>query len=273
MATPGGPRPGGFPPNYNPDSLASNIQNLNINQPNQQQWSNAGGSSAPRTPNASPFGQPPPPFAAGQSRPPPPGVFPRGWAPNMDPGRSTSSLPDVMSARPTGPTPVSQPRPTGPMPVSQPPPFASRPPPPGVLPSSMGRPSAPPNAGAGFRPQMKANGNGPPSYIPGGVVAPPPMGGGPRPSVGLAQPPTMMPSSQPLQTRPEFGSPHAAASSSAGPPFSAHPQGPQFSGPPQSMPPPPGSLPFPPPPQGAVPSSGNLYGTQTWLQNPPQVTF
>ncbi|KAL8042687.1 hypothetical protein ABFX02_09G069500 [Erythranthe guttata] len=244
MATPGGPRPGNFPPNYNPNSLANNMQNLQINQPNQQQQPSnvVGGSSAPR-PNTSPFGQQAPPFMGGQSRPPPPGVFLRGPTPTNAPPTQTTLPPNM---------------------VSQPPPFASRPPPQGALPSSIGGPGAPPHPGTGPRPPpMGSYGpvvNGPPAFAPGmmtpsGPRFPPAMGGMPRPSVGPPQSPTMSSSgasSQPLQMRPSFGSPPAGAPPPSmgqpGPPF----QAPQFSGPLQNGPPPP-------------------YGMQTWSSQPQQV--
>lgn len=283
MATPRGPRPGDFPPNFSPDTLSSSLQNLQINQSNRQQLSNASGGGAPWTSNALPFGQQPPSFAAGQSRPPPPGVFQRGPAPPVAPGQGTLHQ-DVMPARPPGPTPASQP-----------PPFASRrPPPPGVLPSSFGGPVSPPYSGAAPRPgpsgpptppQMSSNGpagNGPPAFAPGMMQSgslTPPMGNVPSPSFGPAQPPTMMSSqspSQPLQTPPRFGSPPAAVPSSVGqpgPPFSTFPQGPMFSGSSQNMAPPPGSLAFPPPLRGTVQSSDHLYGMESWPQQPPQVTF
>lgn len=291
MATPGGPRPGKFPPNYNPDTLANNMQNVRINQPNQQQLSDVGG-IAPMPSNPLPFGQQPPPFAAGQSRPPPPGVFQRGPTPPVAPGHSTLP-PNVVPARPTGPTPVSQP-----------PSFASRPPPPGVSPSSVGGPapthysgpgprpgpfsSAPLTSGPPTPPQMSSNGpagNGPPAFSPGmmqsGLRPLPPMSNAPRPSVGPAQSPALLSSGAssqplgPLQTRPGFGSPPTFVSSSVGQPapptFSAFPQGPSFSAPSQNMPPPPGSLPFSPPLHGTVQPSCHLYGMQTWPQQPPQV--
>lgn len=283
MATPGAPRPGSFPPSNNPDTLASNMQNLRIDQ---QQLSSVGG-TAPRTSSALPFGQRPPPFAGGQSRPPPPGVFQRGSPPPVAPGQGALP-PNMVPAGPTGPTPVSQP-------LS----FASRPPPPGVLPSSVGGPAAPLHSGTGPHsgpfssapltsgpptpPQMSTNGpvgNGSPAFTSGLMQSgsrPPPMGNAPRPSIGPAQSPTMLSSgasSQPLQTRPGFGSPPSIVSSSMGQPalpFSAFPQGPPFSAASQSMPPPPGSTSFPPPLQGAIQPSGHLYGMQTWPQQPPQV--
>ncbi|KAK6148011.1 hypothetical protein DH2020_018923 [Rehmannia glutinosa] len=286
MATPGGPRPGNFPPNFNPNALANNMQNLQINQPNQQQSGNLGG-SAPR-PNISPFSQVSPPFTGSQPRPPPQGVFPRGSLGPSAPAQTTLP-PNMVPSRPTGPPPGSQP-----------PPFASRPPPPGALPSSIGGPATPPHPGTGPRPgpisssppisgpsappQMSARGpvgNGPPAFTPGmaqgGPRFPPAMGSMSRPSVGPPQSPTMLSSgtsSQPLQMRPSFGSPPAGASSSIGQPapsFSTPPQAPPFSGPPQNMPPPPGSSPFSAPVPGMTQSSGSPYGMQTWPPQPQQM--
>ncbi|KAL0425234.1 UNVERIFIED_CONTAM: protein transport protein Sec24-like [Sesamum radiatum] len=285
MATPGGPRPGNFPPNYNPNALANNMQNLQINQPNQQQSGNLGG-SAPRPPNTTPFGQqpppftgiragPPPPFTGIRPGPPPPGVFPRGPVPPNAPAQTTLP-PNMVSTRPAGPPSVSQP-----------PPFASRPPPPGVLPSQIGGPAAPSVSGPGPRPgsvsssprtsgppsptHMSASGpvsNGPPIFAPGmaqsGPQFPPSMGGMPRPSVRPPQQPHVLssrPSSQPPQVRPAFASPPTGASSAMGQPA------PPFSAPAQNMPPPPGSSPFSAPVPGTLQSSSSPYGMQTW---PPQ---
>ncbi|KAK4395543.1 protein transport protein Sec24-like [Sesamum angolense] len=289
MATPGGPRPGNAPPNYNPNALANNMQNLQINQ---QQSSNVGG-TAHRPPNTSPFGQQPPPFTGSRPGPIPPGVFARGPMPPSNPAQTTLP-PNMVPTRPTGPPPGSRP-----------PPFASRPPPPGALPSPITGTAAPPNSGAGPRPgpfsfspltsgpsappQMSSHGqvsNGPPAFGPGmaqsGPRFPPAMGGMPRPSGGPPQSPPVLssgPSSQPLQVRPSFGSPPAGVSSSIGqlappfstpsqaPPFSAPSPAPPFSASPQNMPPPPGSSPFSPPVPGVLHSSGSPFGMQTW---PPQ---
>ncbi|KAL9170073.1 hypothetical protein ABFS82_04G120100 [Erythranthe guttata] len=266
MTTPGGPRPrpGSYPPNYNPNAVANNMQNLNINQPNQQQSSNFGGGSAPRPPNTTPFGQQPPPFTGSRPGPPPPGAFPRGPAPPNFPPQATFP-PNTVSSRPTGPPPGSQP-----------PTFASRgPPPPGALPSSIGGPVSPSPSGPGPRtgpfsyapptsapPHMSGSGpvsNGPPAYAQSGPRFAPPMGTSmQRPSMG--PPPSLSSgmSSQPPQMRASFGSPPPGA------PFSA--------GPPQNMPPPPpmGSSPFPAPVPGMLQSSGNPYGTQTWPPQQPQ---
>lgn len=278
MATPGGNRPGNFPPNYNPNVLANNMQNLQINQPNQQQSSNIGG-SAPRPPNATPFGQQAPPFTGSRPGPPPPG--PRGTVPPNTPAQTTLP-PNMVSTRPTGPPPVSQP-----------PPFASRPPPPGAIPSSIGGHvasslSAPgPHAGPfssspltsfpAIPSQASTSGpvsNGPPTFAPrmaqSGLQFPPTMGSMPRPSVGPPQPPAVLssrPSSQPLQMRPSFGGPPTGVSSATGqlvPPFSA---------PPQNTPPPLGSSPFSAPNTGVLQSSGSPYGMQMWPPQPQQVNL
>ncbi|XP_073159429.1 protein transport protein SEC24 C-like isoform X1 [Henckelia pumila] len=292
MATPGGPRQGSFPPNYNPNALANNMENLQINQYSQQQSGNLAG-SAYRPPNATPFGQQPPRFSGGRPGPAPPGVFSSGQAPPTGPAQTTFSQ-SPMSARPTGSPGVPQPA------------FASRPPPPGALPSSIGGPATSAPSGLGPRPgpfpspplasrpalppHMVTSGpasNGPPAFTPGlsqgGPQHPPAMGGMPRPLVGSQQPPTMLPSgpsSQTFQMRPSFGAPTSGVSSAIGqpaPPFPAPPQSMipppsslPFSAPPQSMIPPPGSLPFAAP-QGMIQSSGSPYGMQTWPPQPQQV--
>ncbi|KAI3448233.1 hypothetical protein Pfo_004898, partial [Paulownia fortunei] len=248
--------------------------------PNQQQSSNLGG-SAPRPPNTTPFGQQAPPFTGSRPGAPLPGVFLRGPVPPNAPAQTTLP-PNMMSTRPTGPPPVSQP-----------PPFASRPPPPGALPSSIGGPvapspsrpgprpghfsSSPSTSGPATPPHMSASGpisNGPPTFAPGmaqsGPRFPPAMGSMARPSVGPPQSPTILssgPSSQQLQMHPSFGSPPTGASSAIGQPA------PPFSAPPQNMPPPPGSSPFSAPVPGMLQSSGSPYGMQTWPAQPQQVNL
>ncbi|CAA0811286.1 Protein transport protein Sec24-like [Striga hermonthica] len=278
MATPGGPRPGNFPPNYNPNALASNMQNLQINQtPGQQQ---PGG--GPRPLSSAPFGQQPLPFTGVRPGPPPPGAFPRGPAP---PGVSTQPAfrPNTMtSTRPTGtPPPVSQP----------PPPVGLRPPPPGAFPPSVGGPtapspfrpgprpgpfsSAPPTSGPATSPVLGAP-NGPPAFGPGisqgGPRFPPAMGSTPRPS-------SVGPPSQPLQMRPSYsglptgGSPSPVGQQSspfAGPPSAVAQQAPPFTGSPQNMRPPPGSSAFSAPIPGGLQPSGAPYGMQTWPSQPNQ---
>ncbi|XP_073317359.1 protein transport protein SEC24 C-like isoform X2 [Primulina huaijiensis] len=280
MATPGGPRQGNFPPNYNSNALANNMENLQINQSNQQQSENFGG-SAYRPPNATPFGQQPPRFSGSRPGPPPPGVFSGGQAPPTGPAQTTFS-PSLVSARSTGPPAVTQPAF-----------FASRPPPPGASSSSIGGPATSAPSGFGprpgpfpssssspltsrpaFPPHMVTSGpasNGSPSFTPvlsqDGPRLPPDISSMPRPLVGPPQPPTKLssgPSSQTLQMRPSFGARPSGASSAIGQPA------PPFSAPPQSMIPPPGSLPFSAP-QGMLQSSGSPYGMQTWPPQPQQV--
>lgn len=77
MATPSGPRPGNIPPIYTPNSLADNMQDLQLNQPNLQQPKNPTG-CASRPPITLPFGQQPPPFAGTRPGPPLPSAFTGG---------------------------------------------------------------------------------------------------------------------------------------------------------------------------------------------------
>ncbi|KAM7475291.1 hypothetical protein LguiB_022534 [Lonicera macranthoides] len=288
MAAPGGPRPGNTPPNYNPNSLVENMDNLNISRPTQRPASgpNSGG---PRPPP--PFGQqqPPPfassaphasPFPVSRPGPPPPGVIPRGGVPPGGPPPGT--LPPNAATN----------RPAGPPPGTQPPPFGSRPMPPRSLPSSMGGPVAPQHPGAfpssvqagpppgsrpgpfasssplttGQVPQQNTQGpfsNGQPAFTSG------PMQGGPRfPSGGItSHPPPPPMSAAPLQApsmRSFLGSP--SGSSSPGP---AQPV-PPFSAPPQGQPPS-GSSPFSAPGHGIPPSGSPYGGPQTWQMPPRQV--
>ncbi|XP_059643619.1 protein transport protein SEC24 C-like [Cornus florida] len=286
MATPGGPRPGNTPPNYNPNSLADNMQNLQMNRPTLPPHSvvNSGG---PRPPP--PFGQQPSPFSssahpsstfpgASPMAPPgpsPPGVFPRASVPPGGPLQATLR-PNVDSNRPSGP------------PVSRPPPFGSRPPPPGSLPPSMGSPSVPPSgvppsafpssgqvvAPLGSRPGMSASSPlmtrsaMPPSSTPGPISNGPPMfesgplQGGPRfpPAGGMPGPPVGPPPSSMFSSGPPSQVPgmHPLVGS---PPANAFPStmqpAPPFSAPPQGVPPPSGSSPFSARPQGMLPPSGS----------------
>ncbi|KAL6576225.1 Protein transport protein Sec24C [Orobanche hederae] len=273
MAIPGGPRPGNFPPNFNPNALANNMENLQIDQTNQQQFGNAGGSAPTRPSNTSPFNQAPPSFTGNHPRAPPQGAFPRLPTPPNAPGQTRFPRNSVPS------------RPNGPPSVSQAPPFVSRPPPPGAFPTSIGRAAAPPHSvtGPGPRPvssfppisgpsappQISACGPvGPPSFTSGmaqnGPRFPPTMGSMPRPLVGPPQSPTMLLSGtsyQPPQMHPSFGSLPTGA------PSSMRQQAPPISAPAQNMPPPPGSLLFSAPVPGMPQSSGSPYGMQTW---PPQ---
>ncbi|XP_059451027.1 protein transport protein SEC24 C-like [Corylus avellana] len=287
---PGAPRPNSNsnnpsqhpPPNYNPNSLADNMNNLNLNRP--PSMPNSG-------PRPSPFGQPPnfpssaplpgvpsgsPPF----SRPgPPPGALARPAVPQS--GLPHSTLPpNVAPVRPTG-TPIGQPSPYG---------YRA---PPGSMPLSMGS-NAPPTSGA---------------RLPGAF---PPSSGFPSGPVVSAPPPGTRPStpSPPLTTGPVF--PHSSAPSgfvSNGPPaFNSGSSlgGPRFppassaSQPPVGPPPtmglagatpqapsmrsllgspaivaPPGTplqptSPFSASAQGALPPPGS-YGPPTWPRHPGQM--
>ncbi|GAA0144774.1 vesicle coat protein [Lithospermum erythrorhizon] len=272
MATPGGTRPGNVPPpNYNPNALANNMQNLHLNRPNQPPG--AGGARP-----SSPFGQQPTPFG-GQppaSRPGPPGSFSRGPVPSGGPQQSTFP-PNVAAARPGGPPPSNQP----------PPPFGSRPPPPAMSQSSMpGGPAVPPPPG-GFpssgpvsRPaspfmsalsgpgsSMRPISNGPPTVgsaqIPGGPRFPP-TGSMPQPHVG--GPPTMTSSgtpAPPTSLHSSFESPPSTARPAMGqpnPPFSAVPQNLQ----------PPSSSQFSAQVPGMPRPAGSSFGAQPWQMPPYQ---
>ncbi|KAB1218220.1 hypothetical protein CJ030_MR3G026100 [Morella rubra] len=197
------PPPPNYNPNSNPNLLADNFGNLNLNRP-------------PSMPNSAPrpssFGQPPhfpssspphgvPVASSPFSRPgPPPGVLARPAAPPSGPPQSALP-PNVAPVRPTGP------------PIGQPSPFGSRAPP-GSFPSAVG------------------------SNVPPTSMAPPP---GAFPSSSLpsrpvvsAPPPGTRPitTSSPLTSAPAF--PHSSAPSgymSNGPPAFASgplPGGPRF---------------------------------------------
>lgn len=259
MATPGGPRPGNPPPNYNPNSIADNMQNLQINRPNMPPNS-AGGPRGPPPP----FGQQPFPSSApfssspfsGPSRPgpPPPGVVPRGAVPPPT-GPPQGALPPFMASnRPPGSNPpppfASRPMTSGPLPSST---MSSRPGPFASSPLSTGMPVPPLGGGPPS--------NGPPAFGPGGMQGGgplfPPSGVRPRPTSG---PPPSLPtmggpfSGQTTQTPgspPDYqqrgpGSlappPFLAAQSQRGPPtFSAQgqPQVSPFGAQPWQMQPPP----------------------------------
>lgn len=221
---PGAPRPGSNnlipPPNYNPnvqrtpDSLADNLQNLNLNRL----------SSMPNsTPRPAPFGQPPP-FAPsapshGIAGAPPP--FARPGAP---PGALARPAVPLSGAPPaTFPSAGAPVRPAGP-PIGQPSPYMSRPPP-GSLPSAVGG-YVPP--GSGPFPSGISQSSG---FL-SGSVAPPPMGLGAQP----------MPSPSPLASGQVLPPPRATGGlMSNGPPSFASgaiPGAPRF--------PPTGSAPQPP---------------------------
>ncbi|XP_059643687.1 protein transport protein SEC24 C-like [Cornus florida] len=289
MAAPGGARPGNTRPNYSPNYLADNMQNLQINRP-------AGGSrpappfrqQSPPFPSSAP---PSSPFSVTRPGPPPQGVRPRASVPPGGPPQATLS-PDMASSRPSGPS-ITRP----------PPPFGSRLPLPGSMPPSMGSQGVPPTG---------AHPGAFPSF--GQVAAPLGPRSGPFASsssmTGLAMPPSSTHSpisngipafaSGPLQGGPRFASTGSSPRLPAGPPrstmFSAvdHAQAPtvrslhgslpasafpdfvQPASPilasPQSVPLPSGSSPFSAAPrQGIGPASGFPYGPQTRPMQPPHV--
>lgn len=250
------PRPGYSPPNFNPNyqsnpnSLADNMQDLQINRPRgpSPTMPNALGPRPPpfstqpfssSAPSVPPF-QPPASFAGASpvSRPgPSPSGFPRAVPPPTGPMQGTLA-PNLASARPSGP-PFSQPRSLGP-----------RPPPPGAF------PPAAMTTGPVVRPSNLPgpNANGPVMFAQG---APP---GGTHFPTGITQhqqvrPPPPMSSS----TAPQFqGAPTFPGSPPAGAPL----------GPPGQAP-----YPFAAASQGMQPGSAPPYGSQTWqmhsLQGPP----
>ncbi|XP_071717053.1 protein transport protein SEC24 C-like isoform X2 [Rutidosis leptorrhynchoides] len=283
MATPGGPRPGSIPPNYNPNSVSDNMKNLQINRPNQP----PNPANAPRGPPPS-LGQQPQsqsqPFSSpfsvpNRPGPPPPGVVPRGVVPPSSGPTPHGTLPPFMVAnRPVGAggppggnaSLASRPMPPVPVPsTSGPGPFASTPSPtpPPVMPVGSG-----------------AMNNGPPMFgpphgTPGGPQYP---SSGVRPSAPTRPPPpppqTMssflggsfdnQPRGPPQVAPPTFSAPlRAGMQPSSGPPtFSsqAQPQGPPFGAQPWQM----QSQQNVPPP--SIPCSGQpprMYGMSPPLAN------
>lgn len=250
------PRPGYSPPNFNPNyqsnpnSLADNMQDLQINRPRgpSPTMPNALGPRPPpfstqpfssSAPSVPPF-QPPASFAGASpvSRPgPSPSGFPRAVPPPTGPMQGTLA-PNLTSGRPSGP-PFSQPRSLGP-----------RPPPPGAF------PPAAMTTGPVVRPSNLPgpNANGPVMFAQG---VPP---GGPHFPTGITQhqqvrPPPPMSSS----TAPQFqGAPTFPGSPPAGAPL----------GPPGQAP-----YPFAAASQGMQPGSAPPYGSQTWQMHSLQVSF
>ncbi|XP_052179590.1 protein transport protein Sec24-like At4g32640 [Diospyros lotus] len=297
MAAPGGPRPSNVPANYNPNSLADGVQNLQISRPTGPPTS-AANSGVPSRPPP-PFGQQPPPFSSSAPHsapftgtspmvrpgPIPPGVLTRPAVPPST--HSQPSLPpNLASNRPSGPPPVTQP----------PPPFGSRPPPPGALPSAMSSSGGPPSAillsgqvaPRGSRPSGTPFGsspfitgpalppgsiphpvsNGPPAFAPGASQGgphmplagslPPPQGGPAAPATLFARAPPPAPNMGSLLGSPPSGA-MPPGTMQAPPPFPAVPQGVRS------------SSPFVAAPQGALPPSGSPYGPQAWQMPPRQV--
>ncbi|XVF36919.1 hypothetical protein REPUB_Repub19eG0100500 [Reevesia pubescens] len=284
---PGAPRPGAnaqqpsppnFNPNYqtNPNTIADNIQNLNLNRP--LSMPNSG-------PRPSPFGQQPPfpqsAVSAGfpvsspsMSRPgPPPAMVGRPAVPPTGPPQSTLPA-NVSPGRLVGP------------PVSHLSPFGSRPPASlssstvgAVLPSSAFPSSGVPSVGvappSGTRPgpfvsysPLTAGPALPSSSAPGGPLSngPPVIGSGalpgaPRfpPAASISQPPVgpppaMMSARAPVQAptmRSVLG--NSAVNSPPTPPM-------------------PSALPFSAVPQARPPPPGSPYGPQTWPMQPQQGT-
>ncbi|KAI3709655.1 hypothetical protein L2E82_39421 [Cichorium intybus] len=278
MATPGGPRPGNLPPNYNPNAITNNMQNLQINRPNQPP--NSGG--GPRGPPP-PFGQQPRPQSQPQSQPfpsspfpgpvqqraPPPGAVPRGAMPPPS-GPPQAALPPFMASnRPTGGPPGSNtnhPPPSASRPIAPPGPFANSPatgPPPGG-PMSNG----PPTFGPGG---MQGGPNNPPANIRLRPSAGPPPPGGP-PFMGQSMPPATGIQSnnappRPVQPAPPFSAPPSGMQpSSRPPPFTGQgipqPQGSPFGAQPWQMQSRQNIPPGPPPPTSGSPQPPRMFNMQ-----------
>ncbi|KAL5542489.1 hypothetical protein UlMin_010199 [Ulmus minor] len=281
---PGAPRPGSNylvpPPNYNPnsqrtpDSLADNMQNLNLNR--QPSLPN----SAPRP--AVPFGQPPP-FHSSAPSPGIPAASPPFSRPGPPPGAlARPVVPPSGPQQTTLPPPGAPLRPIGP-PVGQPSPFASRPPP-GSFPSSMGNYAAPVSGPIPSGPPQSSN------LLSGSLAPPPPQGSQPVPAslplVTGAFPPARAPSGLMSNGPPTFGSralpggPRFPPAANAppppmGPPLQtttsalAGPRAPSMATPPG--PPMQTASPYLVPPQGTLPPPGPPFGSPTWSMQPGQV--
>ncbi|KAA8541400.1 hypothetical protein F0562_025363 [Nyssa sinensis] len=211
MAAPGGPRPGNTPPNYNPNSLADNMQNLLINRPAQPPHAVAS-SGGPRP--SPPFGQQPPPFP---SSAPPSSPFP-GTSPMVRPGLPHPGVLPRASVPPGGPPQAPLPpnmsfnRSSGPPITQPPPPFGLRPPHPGSLPSSTGSPARPPSgAPPGAFPPSGPSGQvvAPSGSRPGPFASSPLLTGSPMPPSTISSPINNGPhafASRPLQAGSHFPS-------------------------------------------------------------------
>ncbi|XP_052621536.1 protein transport protein Sec24-like CEF [Lactuca sativa] len=268
MATPGGPRPGNLPPNYNPNSIANNMQNLQINRPNQPPNSGGGPRGPPppfgHQPRPQPFPSSPFPGA------PPPGVVPRGAMPPPS-GPPQAALPPFMASnRPTG---------GGPPGSNQPPPSSSRPmAPPGLRPGPF---ATSPGGGPGPGGPLS---NGPPAFGPvgmqGGPTNPPrPLGGPPPPRQTMPPGPSLLGQSmhsgigsqsmnalpRPVQPAPPFSAPPPGG---IPPPFSSQGQGiPPFGSQPWQMQSRQNMPPGPPPPTSGSPQPPRMFGMQPSLPN------
>lgn len=304
---PGAPRPTAAgtppPPNYrpanvqqNPNALADNFQNLNINRPPMGMPQ-----SAPNRPPP-PFGQAPQ-FPSSQGMPAPSSTFSRPGPP--PPGAVARPAPPMSGTPQSGmPPTMAGVRPAGPPPVSQPPSFGSRPPPPGSLHSSLGSglgPTPPPMGPASsVLPSPGPSMHAPPQ--PGAPVQPGPRPGPFASSSPLTTSPAMTPQANQVGAfssngpSAAFGPPGALGSGRFPPPGGALPQKPPFGaaqptgiarappGPPtvrtllgnptvNAPPGPPGQPtgPFSATPQGSPPSIPP-YGAQQWPMQPGQVT-
>ncbi|XP_058078018.1 protein transport protein SEC24 C-like isoform X2 [Magnolia sinica] len=242
------PRPGYSPPNFNPNyqntpnSIAENMQNLQINRP----------PGPPRMMPSTSVPRPPPfvtsPFQSSAPSAPPPASFP-GAAPVSRSGPPPAGIPRVGPPA-SGPQQVSNlasGRPSG-SPFSQHPPFGLRPPPPGAYPSApmaTGPIAPPPNV-------QGPTSNGPPVFAQGTLL------GGPRfSSIGSIQQPAVGPlpvGSSPMDSQPPSMRPFLGSSTS-GTPLGPPPQPP---------------LPFSAASQGMPPTSAPLYGSQPWQMQPRQ---
>ncbi|KAF5812149.1 hypothetical protein HanRHA438_Chr04g0199201 [Helianthus annuus] len=243
MATPGGPRPAYIPPNFNPNLIADNMQNLQLNRPNLPPDSGPG----PRGP-VPPFGQQPFPTSAPFSSRPPPNAVPRG-AVVPPSGPPQGALPPFM-------VPNRAPAAAGGG-SNQPPSLASRPMGSGPLPSSTTSTRPGPFAGLPVPPQNVGGGgpvtNGPPMFRPGGMQGgpqyPPRPSAGPQPSPPIMSSPAGPYTGQPtpyfgsLPDQPPRGPPAFSAQSPGMPPPQASPFGAQAQPwqmqPRQNVPPPP----------------------------------
>ncbi|PWA72722.1 Sec24-like transport protein [Artemisia annua] len=237
MATPGGTRP-----NYNPNMVADNLQNLNINRPPNQPPNLSGRGPVP-------FSSP---FSGPNVRPgaPPPGVVPRGVGPNVG-GPAQGTLPPMMGPN-RGPPGGGNVPPFGARPMASGPGMSVPGPRPGAGPFAGPPMGPPPNVGGGGGGMVS---NGPPPFGPPGGVGP--MA---RPSVGPSpSPPSMASPPFPGQASPFGSSPDnqpRGPPPSIAPPFSGPPRGPPpFTAQGQGMPPPPQASPF---------------GAQPWQMQPRQ---
>lgn len=269
---PGAPRPRNNPsppppPNYTPnfrgppDSLADNLQNLNLNN---------------RPPMVSNPVARPPPF--GQS-PPFPTSAPSPQFPGASPPFSRPGLPPPGAqvrpvVPPSGPPPSTllPGRPTGPPPTGQPVPFGSRPslPPANSVPSSMGSTPAAPFPG-GF-PPIRQVGPSPPSTV--GVRPSTFSSSSPSSTTTQVMPPSNVPANLTSNGQPVF----ASGAFPGGPRLPPVGNAPQPAVGSATIRTPPGSVVQPQPrssviPGSVMPPSSLPYGTPSWPLQPQQVAI